>query len=343
MNKQIITLQGTSFDAVTGSVIRDVTPAQKSEKMATPIHTAEPVVTTPSKAARQRTVNHAKHHAQQSSRTLMRRAVKVPEPSLKKQAKAQAALEHTHPQHVAVKHSALQLDTQRLRKANETQRHPRVGRFHVPSNTSFIFADVPVRKAPNNQPPVTPPPVQTNKPIDIFENAIENATHFVDVKTQRKHFKKHARRHAFSMTAGTLAILVVAGLALYQNSPSMQLRFAGYKAGVATVTPDFSASGFAYNGSSVQGARVVIGLTSDGTRYQLSQQETNWNGTEMIAQVGSVDSSGQPNYRTLTIGDITVYQLDETEATWIQSGIWYQLTGDKALSENQLGALVKNT
>lgn len=342
MNKQIVTLQGKSYDAVTGSLISDVAPQQSLVK------NPRPTQTSPAKSSKPRsTAQHVRHHAAQTPKTLMRHAVKKPGDSLRKKAKTHSALAHTHPQQIAVKHSVTQLDTSRQERATAVQRHPNVGRFTVPSSVSFVLADVPVRQAPDarptNTPPTTPPPKQTNKPSDIFENAIESASHFVDIASNRASYKKRARRHVLSMAAGTCALLIIGGFTLYQNSPSLQLRVAGYRAGVATVTPNFASSGFEYTGSKVQGARVVIGLTADGTQYQLSQQETNWSGEEMIRTAASTDASGQGNYATLDIDGTTVYRLTGTQATWVANGIWYQVYGSHVLSDAQLEALVKNT
>lgn len=345
MSKQTITLQGKTYDAITGALVQDAVSAPAAAHSHTKVMPSKKV--TPAATPATRTANHTRHHSQQSAHTLMRHAVKKPTVSVRKQAKTQSALAHAHPQQITVKHSALQLDNQRLERAKATPQHAKVGRFHVPLSVPIKLTSIPVRQMPEgrptNTPPTTPPPTPNNKPGDMFEQAIEQASHFVDLATQRQYFKKRARRHAFTLAAGTLAVLTIAGLAVYQNSPSLQLRIAGYRAGVATVTPDFNASGFAYGGASVQGARVVIGLTADGVRYQLSQQETNWSGEQMIAQIASTDASGQPNYAPIAVDDITVYRLGGSQATWVANGIWYQVSGEQALSNQQIAALVKNT
>lgn len=349
MSKQTITLQGKTYDAITGALVQDAAApaATRSHTKVMPSKKAQPTQTQSTTKPISRTANHTRHHSQQSAHTLMRHAVKKPTVSVRKQAKTQHALIHTQPQQITVKRSALQLDNQRLERAKATPQHTKVGRFHVPLSVPIKLTSIPVRQMPEgrptNTPPTTPPPTPTNKPGDMFEQAIEQASHFVDISVQRKSFKKQARRHAFTLAAGTLAVLTIAGLAVYQNSPSLQLRVAGYRAGVATVTPDFNASGFSYGGASVQGARVIIGLTADGVRYQLSQQETNWSSEQMIAQVASTDASGQPNYTTITTDNTTVYRLGGSQATWVTNGIWYQLSGEQALSDEQITTLVKNT
>jgi hypothetical protein len=339
MNKQVITLQGKAYDAVTGAVIHDVVrpkPVHKktTETVAKPPHTRSGT-------------NHLHAHAVQPSRILMRRAVKKPGKSTKRQLHVQTALSHSSTTIIAPKHSVAYLDIDRLSKAQQVDKHHNVSHFDTAMDMPVTFAAIPVRQAPQDIPagipPTAPPPTQTNRPVDIFEHAIENATHFVDIASQKSHFKKKARRHALSMAAGTLAFLLIAGFAAYQNTPGIQLKLAGIRAGVATAKPNFEASSFAYNGATAEQSRLVIGLKDSHGQYQLSEQKTNWSGSEMIEQVSAIDASGQTNYSMLQAGFSTVYRFGSTQATWVKNGIWYQVNGDNGLTEAQLKDLVQNT
>ncbi len=342
MSQEVIRLQGKAYDAVTGALVAD---AVKTSKKPAVRHAT--VAKLPSTSVHHSTINHLKAHAAQPSRTLMRRAVKKPGQSLKRQVHVQGALTRPLPATIAVKHSAAQVDTERLRKAQEVPKHQRVNRFGVPTEVSLKFADIPVRQAPDtipsNDPPVTPPPTPTNKPTDIFEHAMHNATNFIDISAHRAHFKKVTRRHMLSAASGTLALLLIAGFAAYQNTPGLQLKLAGFRAGIATATPDFGATGFAYNGATADHSRLVIGLKNASGSYQLSEQKTNWSGQDMISQVSAVDASGQANYSTMQAAGNTVYRFGSTQATWVKDGIWYQVNGNQSLTDKQLAALVQNT
>lgn len=339
MNKQVITLQGKAYDAVTGAVVHDVVRPK-------PVHKKTPEPTAKPTRARSGT-NHLHAHTVQPSRILMRRAVKKPSKSIKRQLHVQSALSHPSTTEIAPKHSVAYLDVNRLGKAQQVDKHHKVSHFDTAVDIPVTFAAVHVRQAPQDIPagipPTAPPPTQTNRPVDIFEHALENATHFVDIASQKSHFKKKARRHALSMAAGTFAFILIAGFAAYQNTPGIQLKLAGIRAGVATTTPNFAASGFAYNGATAEQSRLVIGLKDNHGQYQLFEQKTNWSGPEMIEQVSAIDASGQTNYSTLQAGSSTVYRFGSTQATWVKNGIWYQVNGDKGLTEAQLKDLVQNT
>ena len=343
MSQEVIRLQGKAYDAVTGALVTDAVKTSKTPAI------KQVAVSKPSTSSiHHGTINHLKAHAAQPSRTLMRRAVKKPGQSLKRQVHVQGALTRPLPATIAVKHSATLVDADRLHKAQQIPKHQRVNRFGVPKEEVAIkFADIPVHQAPDtvpsNDPPVTPPPMPTNKPADIFEHAMHNATNFIDITAHRAHFKKVTRRHMLSAASGTLALLLIAGFAAYQNTPGLQLKLAGFRAGIATATPDFGATGFAYNGATADHSRLVIGLKNARGSYQLSEQKTNWSGQDMISQVSAVDASGQANYSTLQAAGNTVYRFGSTQATWVKDGIWYQVNGNQSLTDKQLAALVQNT
>lgn len=345
MSQEVIRLQGKAYDAVTGSLVRG-TAQEASSRHADPTirsSQAHPSSTHPQRSG----VNPLKAHAVQPAHTLMRRAVQKPGQSLKRQVHVQSALTHPGAAAITVKHSVSHVDPERLSKAQQIQKYYKVNRFGEQTDIAIKFAPIPVQPLPDtipsNDPPATPPPMPTNKPVDIFEHALANATNFVDLQAHKQYFKKKTRRHMLSVASGALALLLIAGFAAYQNTPGLQIKVAGYRAGVATATPNFAASGFAYNGTKADHARLVIGLKGNGANYQLSEQSTNWSGQDMIDQVSSVNASGEANYTTLQAANSTVYRLSGSQATWVKDGIWYQVSGTKSLTDTQLKSLVQNS
>jgi hypothetical protein len=208
------------------------------------------------------------------------------------------------------------------------------------------LAVVPVPVKPEGTvPPTVPapqPPSNNPVPQDIFEHALANASNFLDVKEHRAHFRKHARRHVLSMAAGTMALLLIALFAFYQNSPSLQVRVAGARAGVSTSVPNFAAAGFSYSGVKESSGTLTVGFHDQVGSYQLIQRSTSWSGTDMVQNVASVSAGGKPNYSTLQVGDATIYRFSNTNATWVSGGTWYNLTGTKALTNDQVRTLFEN-
>jgi len=353
-----------------------VAPVPKPVKAATRAinharaHAPEAAKTTPVRETNRRTVsqqatvsstkqaNHARAHATQSSQTLMRTSVKRPDPSLRKQLATKGTLQHNVPSLIVPKQSAVQVDESRLARAKVTPRSPHIARHATAAHTPLMaglapqlthVAVQPVPVKPEGEEPNTPPaPQPTNKPgeakpIDIFEHALMNASHYVDVQAHHARFRLQTRRHLASMAAGTLALLVIAGFAAYQNTPGLQFKVASLHAGVATRMPNFKAAGFAFNGVKASGDKLTVGFSGLSGNYQLTQSRTNLSSGDMIHTVGATDASGTPDYQTVQTGDTTVYRLNNTSATWVQNGTWYTVSGSNYLTDSQLQALVSNS
>lgn len=370
-SKNTIELNGNRYDVASGRVVSSNTTAQPASKtidgffrnpklksiatdspqkisVLTPAAAHAPAVPAPRpKTVRIHAANHTKAHTPQSAITLMRSAVKRPEQGLKQKIHVQTGLQSKVASTITVKHSAYSLDENRLARAKEVSRSPQISRHAavnklVPGSMQPL-AVKPVPTKPEASVPAAPPaPQQTNKPLDMFEHAIANASHFVDVKAHRRQFKKHRRNHALSFAAGGLVLIVIAAFAAYQNSPSLQLKVASLRSGVSAGTPNFQASGFSYNGTAAQNGKLVIGLKNQQGTYSVSQQDTNWSNADMIQNVGATDASGFPTYSTVQAGNTTVYRLDNDSATWVANGKWYQVAGNSSLSNSQVTALVKN-
>ncbi|HSX04917.1 MAG TPA: hypothetical protein VLF69_00375 [Candidatus Saccharimonadales bacterium] len=327
---------------------------QTSQRVAASAPPQPAVHATKHNVAKQISANHRKHHQPQPSVTLMRTAVKKPAPSFKQQATVQATLTHAVPGLIEVKHVAAHVDEGRLVRATTVETNPMVAHHgREPQKIAVGFAPLAVQPQPvqpgpvpnkpgDNTPAGAPAPQPTNNPQDIFTHALANASNFLDVREHRAYFRKHARRHVASMTAGTLALLIIAGFAFYQNSPGMQLRIAGVKAGVATRMPNFAAAGFAYNGVKANNGKLTLGFRNGQGNYQLVQQTTSWSDSDMIQDVSAVDASGNPNYTTLHAGSVTIYRFSNTNAMWVTGGKWYTVNGTNNLSDQQVRALVQN-
>ncbi|QQS19394.1 hypothetical protein IPL85_03850 [Candidatus Saccharibacteria bacterium] len=346
MGKTVVQVNGKLYDAVSGRRIIDIAsppekPVVQRVKKPSPI-----AVTTVSKQARQPAA-HAKHRHPESSKTLVRRAVKKPSAGLKKQMHVQHEISHSEQQSIVVKHIASHVDTARLHRATATEKNQQVHRFHspavVPTTFTHVQVQTPPQDLPANEPLIVPPPTPSNDPPDIFEQAIANASHFVDITAHKTHLKKKARQHALTMVAGVTVLLFLGGFLALRNTPSLQVKMAGVVAGVSTHMPNFAAAGFTYEGVSGKDSRLVYTFRSDLARYQMVEQTTNWSGEEMIRQVSSVAANGAPNYTTVQAEGRTIYKFSDRHATWITHGTWYQVHGEQPFSDAQLAALAKNS
>ncbi len=285
-----------------------------------------------------------KRHKQQAPSTLMRRAVKKPDAQARKRVAVAEELLHPSPQPSRTHPSAAhRIDHARLQRASNVPKNSAVNRFHAPKPIPIIFTRTPVKTAPK---PAVESPAATPAPItapDIFEQAIANATHYVDIAAHKAVFKKKARRHAVSMGAGTLALLLLMGFAAYLHMPNIQAKVAGLRAGVVAAAPNFSAAGFSLSGIESRNARLTYGFHDKQSQYRLTEQPTNWDSQDMIQHVAALNADGTQDYQTVSADAQTVYRLGKTQATWVKDGTWYHVHGADPLTDNQLRSLVRNS
>lgn len=354
MHKQIIAINGHHYDAVSGALLTTdgIVPRATAEDHDAHADTHFSNVRRTASKAPTNTVQTSKAtsaHTVKPSTTLMRSAVKKP-------AAAPIRVQHALPDSpppithsIDAKQSVSSVNYARLERAQSTVRSEKVRRFdteEAPKSFATQYAHVPVQIAPNKPEETTEPvpaPERTNNPLDMFSEAIAQASNFVDIKAHSAAYRKRARQHFASMAVGAAALLAIVGFATYINSPALQLRVAGLRAGVTTANIDFDKAGFAYTGVSTTSTKRIIGLSSGASQYQLTEQATNWDGTAMIESVSSVHANGTPNYTTVKAGGNTVYRFSTTQATWVKNGTWYTLSGDTSVSDHQLTSLVQNS
>lgn len=332
MNKQT-TQQPTKVDVGrAGRVITDITPPQ---------HATAGTSKATYKSVKTTALNMTKGRRPQPTQTLMRRSVKRPAPTHK--IAIQQQLQHQPGQLLAVR-TQTAVDTARLARAQQAQKNSSVNRFYAPSTIPITYTETPVQEPPAQQKaPDTPPPVSTSQFAEMFEHALASANHYVDLAEEKARFKKLTRRHALSMTGGTLLLLLSLGFAAYLNSPSLQMKVAGLRAGIPSATPDFKASGFSYNGVQTDPGKIVYGFTLGTDTYHLTEQTTNWSEKAMLTHISGINVDGTPNYETTSAKDQTIYTFDNGQSTWLKDGVWYQVHGKRTLTDEQLRALVRNT
>lgn len=301
-------------------------------------------LTTPirvSNGVRRSPAAHAKAHKPQATHILMRQSVKKPSAGIKKQINVQSELMHQVPAVIATKMSVHSINPSRLERAKNVAKSQHIYHYshQAAPKVRPLVTSLQVKQAP---PLITEHSV-VSKPLDLFENALANASNFVDTQSSKLHFKKKARRHVASMSAGVLALVILGSFLAYQNVPGVQLKIASIRAGVQTGMPNFQAAGFAFNHViKHKSNQLTIGFSGHGANYQLVQQPTNWSSNEMIQNISSTDASGTPNYTTIDTKGPTVYRLANNSATWVSDGKWYQVNGTGSLSDYQLKNLVSN-
>ncbi len=138
-----------------------------------------------------------------------------------------------------------------------------------------------------------------------------------------------------TILSSTLALLVLGGYLTYITLPSISLKVAASRAGVNATMPEYKPDGYSLDGPiTYSPGEVIISYKSNtnDTGYKLVQKATNWDSQAVLDNyVGKLTD----NYLTFQERGITVYTFG-SKAVWVNGGLLYTVDGDAALSSDQI-------
>lgn len=312
-----VTLNGKVYDANSGKVVDGVHKAP---------HAAKPHAS-----------NHARptarsvHHKAQHSGTLMRSAVK--KPVLHQTAHTTATVAaHDRPISLAA------ISAQRSQRAEKIHKSQLIKRFSDVTIPSVVKKTevIPVKKAPPEgiSHHLTPPIIEPGKRVDLFAEALNQSTAH-KAAPEKKNTRTRRNVKAFTLSTMVGSILLLTGFFAWQNSANIEFRMAASKAGVQAALPSYKPAGFSVK-RPVEFAPGQITVhfrsNSDERTFALIQRSSNWNSQALLENF----VAPRQNYQTVEDKGKTVYVYDNSNATWVDGGIWYQIEGNSSLNTDQL-------
>lgn len=360
--QHVIELNGQKYDALTGKIVTVVAHSDSSPTAAPKRNgkhvdgfvrrknTASPAATAPNRGPAPHAPAAKVHKTTERSKTLMRTSVKKPV-THKIHAKAQV----TKP---VVTQAAAAPNTEtivpainpgRIFRANHITQSNLIRKFSDKPLAAIKTAHLPVRPAPTDAPalqavatPIGQPAPTTRNP---FDTALELAnSHFQPkVRKVRAHErlakKLHVKPGIITASIAGLAVLVGGSYWAYQNVPNVAMRVATTKSGVSANLPDYQPSGFSLKGPiAAAPGQVSINYqsNSDDRAFQVVQRNTDWNSQSLLDNFVNHE---QQQYQTMQVKGRTIYLYD-SNATWVDGGVWYQIKGDATLSRDQMLRIV---
>jgi hypothetical protein len=320
--KQIIEINGKKYDAQTGHLIG----APTAQPQAKPAKTPAPGVALDgfvrSHATRKA---HKPLHKGQKSKTLMRPAVRKP------------AIETQE-----AKPKVKKPGDYRLSRAKNTPKSHKISRFNsqshaaskVTKKASALPVATPKHHLPNPQNIISPT-------VEHFEKAMHEASSHLETYSPAKNPKTRRAAIASLACVGLLALGVLA----YQIMPLAKVKYAGTRAGFSASLPQYNPAGFGLNGDIAAGpGEVTLTYSSrtDDKNYKIKQSPSNWNSQSLEANFVA-PNYGVNNYLEYPLQGKNIYiSNDNTKATWVDGGVWYQIEGTASLTNDQLQRIVNS-
>lgn len=262
----------------------------------------------------------------QKSQTLMRPGVEKPKPEAPKPKESQ----QPRPQLAKASHH-------RINRAKTVQKSAHVSKFGhghlVPNKVIKKSANLDVA-SPKHQGKLA-------KTTEQFEQAMHSATsHLEDFVPDSK--SSRSKRFVFGSLAAVS--VMVLGFLAWQMVPSIKVKYAGTRAGFSANLPDYNPAGFGLSGN-VESASGEVGLTynshTDDKSYKIKQTPSNWTSQSLLTNY-VIPTYGANNYQVYESQGKTIYIKDNSNASWVDGGIWYQLEGNATLTSDQLQRIVNS-
>lgn len=299
------------------------------------------------------------------SHTLMRQAVKRPavKPTVKSTSMSHSSASPIQPSTKPKIILSTEQEQARYSRARATKQNALVSKFgnqatrQAPASKSAITqkrsANISVKPAPSQKSPaIARSPLSTQKkPLNYPVTKVSKAESIIAKslkdspsqaeklsRSQKKSIKSQRKfgRKLISYGAGTLAMFMLASFYLYQNIPSITMRYAKARSGIYASLPSYKPSGFSlsnkieYNPGQV---KLNFASNSDSRNFTITQKESTWDSQSLLS---SYISTMTDRYQKFENKGRTIYLYDDGSATWVNGGIWYDISGNSELSPDQL-------
>ncbi len=362
-HQNIIELNGKLYDAKTGQLMnKDKSPAPKESSSKSTAKGVGKVLdgfvsrkhTSPTTAQIRKPSGRSlfrksqsspapvKHHKTQKASTLMRKSVKKPAPG---KSMSQPEIH------------GVTTNVSRFERALSVPKSKLVSRFNrsLEPKVSVKMSPLAVASAPKEHKQAQHQSVNTAKhsrqaveqaqPTSansrLFKRAMDKSTSHEEVR------KAHPRKHRLARALGVkpkhvrygsslVAVLLLVGFFAYQNVPNFSMRIAATKAGFNASIPSYKPAGFALAGPIEYGpGYITIGFqsNSDERNFHVTQRVSQWSSESLLENFLVANNK---TYQTYQDKGRTIYIYDNSNATWVNGGVWYQVDGNSSLSSDQL-------
>ena len=332
--KNTILLNNKLYDSKSGKLI-SVQGTQSLDGVVVPKKAQSTPKTVAKRAeALRKEVKHQAHHKPQHSKTLMRSGVAKPK-----------AVKHvsSHPQLLPIG-----LSSERIKRASQIGKSKLISRFGadiMPSHGHIKkTAPLEVKTPPANAEIINhhESPVVDASGVSAFS---PQATAFISrTKEQNKPSKAKKERRfglrgrklgASKIAAVAVSVAVIGGFVVWQNMPKLEMHLASSRAKIAAKLPDYKPSGYSFKGVSTGQGAVTASYksNSDDRTYTVKQQSLN---TTDAASSGNHVAGDSTTAQVIQKQGKTIYIYGSGGASWVASGLQYQIESNNSLTTDQI-------
>lgn len=131
------------------------------------------------------------------------------------------------------------------------------------------------------------------------------------------------------------AVIIMGGYVWLQNYPKLAIQSAGNKAGLSASMPGYVPSSYNLKQTNIQPGLVTLQFATPNQpgRLTIAQHRTDWDSTSLLDNFVAKQKS---EYASVSNQGLTIYLFNQNQATWVNHGVWYSITGATRLSREQI-------
>lgn len=350
MTKNVIQLNGNTYDISSGKLI------SSNKSTDTPRPRSSVYVDgyiKPQKKPKQRTEQIAQNPVKKpigKSQTLMRNAVSKPAQQTDSEQK------HQNPLHATQQKRSF-VNFGRIERAARSAKSSAVRKFNPVSQDEAQHRPENLPQQPQNRSnpqqvnSTATPSTKSNEQNQqessqsrkqtLEQNALARATShektYDDKRSFMSRWRQMIRDAPAQMRYGAAALLMIGGIGVigYASMPYASVRIASSRSSVNASLPAYRPSGFALNRTveySPEHIALQYDSVSDGRTFHIKKEQTNWTSESLRASF--VETKGL--YQTIPSNGKTIYIYNDSNATWVDGGVWYKIEGASSLNSDQL-------
>lgn len=340
----VVEINGSRYDASTGQLISSVKKGAHHLKSSAggvvDGFIRQPSLAGKRKVTRERVKNASQtvHRSAQRSRTLMRTAVSKPQPK--------PALNNDKRQHSALLPQKSNSSHRHSLRAMAAKQHHQVSRFGHVQKTAGNSPH-----SPKSGEIINRPRAKTSAAAAGSSSTIATASHsqierLLDQVLISSHAGDTAQNRSILqriwslpkwLSVGTvvLVLAVSAGFFAWQNIPQVAVKVASARASINAAIPSYTPEGYSFAApiSYSKGEVIVRYQAHSGQEYKIAQQASKLDSASLASAV----MANEANVQTSQVKGTTIYIYgDNNDATWVNNGVRYTITGQAGLDSSQI-------
>jgi len=189
--------------------------------------------------------------------------------------------------------------------------------------------------------------IQPPQKVNVFEHKpVTKINNEDNSKIRPFHKKVHHRvrnrRYLSGLVAACFAFLLLFSFLAYQKIPQVAVKVAAHNAGFDARVPSNIPSGYSFK-SPVRKTDDSLAINyksnTDDRQFKITQKQSSWTSESLLSNF-IID--GKKQYQAYYDKGMTVFVYDNSNATWVDKGVWFTLETNGALSSEQILSLASS-